>query len=266
MSAVDGTFTVNDVIVSAMRRSGLIGPGQVAAGDDVLDAQNELSAMLAQWNSKTWLVWDKIDLSVLATGQLTPYTIGPSTYPGTTTATNADIITSTERPDRITAAYLRILGGQPAGGFGGQPVDVPLELITSAESYSDIALKQLTTFTKAFYYQPETPVGKIFFYPWPMAALYEMHVIVKNVFPLTLPLNLSFANLAPVARAAMIFNLARRLRQAYGKGLRPDPELNALCKDALETMRMAQVAAPQLTMPRMLQRTTHYNAFGDLTY
>lgn len=260
MSAIDGTLTVNDVVVAAMRRSGIVGPGQVASGDDVIDAQNELSYMLAQWNTKTWLVWDKIDVSVLSTGQSTPYTIGPQYYPGTTTATNAQIVTSTERPDRVEQAYIRILA------LSGQPVDQPLNLIPAAESYADVALKQLVAFPKAWYYQPETPVGNVYFYPWPQPAIYEMHLIIKNVFPLTLPLTTNLANLAPVCRAAMIYNLARRLRQAYGKGLRPDPELNGLAKDALETMRMSQIAAPQLVMPPMLRRPSHYNIYGDITY
>ena len=260
MSAIDGKLTVDEVIVSAHRRSGIIGPGQVASGDDVIDAQNEFSYMLAQWNTKTWLVWDKIDVSVLSTGQSTPYTIGPLDFPGTTTPTNAQIVTSTERPDRVEQAYIRIL---PQSGL---PVDQPLNLIPAAESYADIALKTLVAFPKAWYYQPETPVGSVYFYPWPQASIYEMHLIVKNVFPLLLPLTTNLANLAPVARAAMVYNLARRLRQAYGKGLRPDPELNALAKDSLETMRMSQVAAPQLVMPSMLRRPSHYNIYGDISY
>ena len=64
----------------------------------------------------------------------------------------------------------------------------------------------------------------------------------------------------------MVFNLAKRLRQNYGKGLRPDPELNAMAKDALETMRMSQIQAPQLTMPPLLRRPSHYNIYGDITY
>lgn len=260
MSAVDGTFTVADVITGSLRRSGIIALGESPAGDDTIDAQNELSYLLAQWNSKTWLVWDKIDLSVLSTGQATPYTIGPSTYPGTTTPTGAQIVTSTQRPDRVEQAYIRI---NPSSAV---PVDQPLELIPAAESYADIALKNLVAFPKGWYYQPESAVGNVYFYPWPQASLYEMHVIVKNVFPLTLPLTTSLANLPAVCRAAMIYELARRLRQAYGKGLRPDPELNALARDALATMRQAQIQAPQLTMPPMLRRPSHYNIYGDITY
>lgn len=252
MTAVDGTFTVSEVVTSAGRRAGILALGQTLAGDEVLDIQNELSYMLAQWNTKTWLVWDKIDLSVVSDGRSTPYTIGPAT---------SDIVV-TLRPDRIEESYIRILGG--TGGGGNVPVDQPLELIPSAESYSHIALKKLVAFPKGWYYQPETPRGNIYWYPWPQAALYEMHIIVKNAFPLTLPLNTDLSTLAPVSRAAMIFNLARRVRQAFGK--RPDPSLDSLAKDSLETMRMSQVQAPQLTMPPMLRRPSHYNILGDISY
>jgi hypothetical protein len=64
----------------------------------------------------------------------------------------------------------------------------------------------------------------------------------------------------------MKFNLARRLRQGYGKGSRPDAELNILAADSLETMRNAQIQAPELVMPPLLVRPSHYNIFGDITY
>ncbi len=256
MSTVDGTFTVNDVVIAALRKSGIIGLGQTPAGDDVLDAQNDLSDMLAQWNVKTWLVWDRIDLAVTSDGRFTPYTIGP----GTTGPVVAADIPVTLRPDRIESSYIRILTNS------GQPVDQPLELIPSSESYADIALKQLVAFPKGWYYQPSTPNGNIYWYPWPQASIYEMHIIVKDAFPLILPLNTSLATLPPPMRAAMKFCLAQRLRQAYGKGLRPDPELNKLAKDALETIRVSQVQVPQLVMPPMLRRPSHYNIYGDITY
>ena len=257
MSAVDGTFTVNDVVVAALRKSGIIGLGQVSTGDDVLDAQDDLSDMLAQWNTKTWLVWEKIDLSVVADGRNTPYTIGPTVN---NVAADIPLASTYTRPDRVEASYIRILV------TSGQPVDQPLEMIPSAESYSEIALKKLVAYPKGYYYEPASPQGKIFFYPWPQASLYEMHVIVKNAFPLTLPLNTDLSTLPAVGRAAMKFCLAQRLRQGYGKGLRPDPELNKLARDALTTMRMSQIQAPQLTMPALLRRPSHYNIYGDITY
>jgi hypothetical protein len=122
-------------------------------------------------------------------------------------------------------------------------------------------------FSKAVFYDTASPVGNLFVYPWPQGGgLYEIHIIVKNSFPLTLPLNTNLAMLPAPARAAMKFCLAKRLRQSYGKGLRPDPELNALARDALETMRNSQIQVPELVMPAMLTSRGKYNIFGDITY
>jgi hypothetical protein len=249
MSAVDGLFTVGDVCIQALKKSGIVGLGQAAAGEDMIDAQNDLSDMLAQWNVKTWLVWDKLDIGFVSTGQTTGYTVGP-----------AGQYALTPRPDRVEAAYIQITN------TSGLPVSQPLKIIPSREQYSRIALKTLVSFPKAVFYDSASPLGFLYFYPWPSASIYTLNVIVKNVFPLILPLTLSLANLPPATRAAMKFNLAVRLRQAYGKGLRPDPELKLLAKDALATMRNSQVQVPELVMPPMLQNSSKYNIFSDQTY
>lgn len=250
MSAVDGLFTVNDVVLTALRKSGIVGLGQYPDGSDVLDAQNDLSDMLAQWNVKTWLTFDKLDMGFVSDGRSLPYTVGP-----------AGNFAVTQRPDRIEAAYLRIIVNS------GQPVDQPLKQLFSMEDYSRVALKKLIAFPKAYFYDTASPTGNVYFYPWPSASLYEMHIIIKNAFPLILPLNLSLVGLPAECRAAMKFCLARRLRQAYGKGLRPDPELNALAKDAEATMRNSHVQVPELKMPKaVLGRGNHYNIYGDTTY
>lgn len=251
MSAVDGGLTVNDVVTAALKRSGILGLGQTMDGSDILDAQNDLADMLAQWNVKTWLTFDKLDVGFVSTGiSAVGYTVGPGG--------NFNV---TPRPDRIEAAYVRQIVN------AGQPVDQPLRVISSREDYSRVALKQLISFPKAVFLDTASPVGNIFVYPWPNAALYEIHIIIKNAFPLTLPLNLSLAGLPAECRAAMKFNLARRLRQSYGKGLRPDPELNAMAQDALDTMRYSHIQVPELTIPAAaLGRGAKYNIFSDQSY
>ena len=251
MSAVNGTYVVNDVVIAALRKSGIVGLGQTPNGSDMLDAQDDLSDMWAQWNSKTWLVWDKVMMvGPTSTGQITPYTVGP-----------VGQFNVTVRPDRVEAAFVRILNVP-----NGIPVDQPLKLMPAAEDYSNIALKELVAFPKAAYYDPASPLGNLNIYPWPQAGEYAIGITFKNAFPLVLPLTTDVSGLPPVARAASKFCLARRLRQGYGKGLRPDPELNALAKDALTTMRAAQVMVRELTMPALLQRPSHYNIYGDLNY
>jgi hypothetical protein len=250
MSAVDGVFTVSDVVTAGLRKSGIIGLGQTPDGSDVLDAQNDLSDMMAQWNVKTWLTFERLDIGFVSDGRSTAYTVGPGG--------NFNV---TPRPDRVEAAYLRILGGAPV-----QPVDQPLKVVPSMEEYSTIALKKLVAFPKVVFLDTASPVANLLVYPWPNAAIYETHIIIKNAFPLILPLTTDLSMLPAECRAALKFNLARRLRQAYGKGLKPDPELNAMAKDGLETMRNSHVQVPELKMPAMLRRPSHYNIFGDVSY
>ena len=255
MSANDGTFTVNDVISEALKKSGVLGLGQSIGGEDVLDAQNDLSDMLAQWNVKTWLVFEKLDSAFVSDGRYGPpnstaYTVGPAgNFPFNT------------RPDRVEAAYVRILT------TSGQPVDQPIKQIPSRESYAQIALKELVAYPKSYFYDTASPLGNLYVYPWPSASLYEIHIITKNLYNYTtLPLTTDLSMLPGETRAALKFCLARRLRQAYGKGLRPDPELNALAKDAEATMRASHVQVPELVLPRAINRWSKYNIYGDQTY
>lgn len=280
MSAIDGTFTVNDVVMSALRKAGIIGQGNSVYpnGFDVLDAQNDLSDMLAQWNNETWLVWNKVDLGFVSDGRAGPgrggaYTVGPGGN-----------FNCNPRPDRVEAAYLRILPTTVIVG-SGQPVDQPLDEIPARESYSRIALKSLVAFPKAYFYDtsatigggalqnstPYTPtptsLGNLYVYPWPQASVYETHIIIKNSFPLVLPMNTDLSGIPPHYRAAMKFNLAWRLRQAYGKGLKPDQTLERLARASLTQIRQSQVQVPELVLPQMvLGRGALYNIYGDIFY
>jgi hypothetical protein len=248
MSAVDGVLTVADVVTSALRKSGIIGLGQTPDGSDILDAQNDLSDMLAQWNVKTWLVFERLDTGFVSDGRFVPYTVGPGG--------NYNFVS---RPDRVEAAYLRILSSTP-----GQPVDQPLRIIPSREEYSNIALKQLVAFPKGIFYDTASPTANLFIYPWPQGALYETHIITKNSFPLILPLTQDLSTLPPETRPAMKYNLAQRLRNSYGK--KSDPGLDKLAKDSLETMRNSHIQVPELKMPSAIKGRSKYNIYGDTTY
>lgn len=273
MSAIDGTFTCQDVVYAALKKSGIMGLGQspYPSGSDVLDAQNDFSDMLAEWNAETYLTWGKLDLSFVSDGRAGPglggaYTVGPGG--------NYSII---PRPDRIEAAYLRILANTSISG-SGMPVDQPLKEIPAREQYARVALKQLVAFPKAYFYDSAatagggqapgtTSLGNLYIYPWPQAFLYETHIIVKSVFPLLLPLNTDLSGIPPQYRGTMKFCLAQRLRQAYGKGLRPDTELNKLARAGLWKLRQSNVQVPELRMPQMvLGRGALYNVFGDVFY
>lgn len=241
----------SDIVSQALKKAGILGDGQTAGGGDLSDGLTDFGDMLALWNEKRWLVWHEIDTGVTSDGRITPYSVGPT-----------GSFALSPRPSRIGAAYVRMLN-QP----GGLPVDTPLTVLESYEQFSRIALKTLVSFPKYVFLDTGFPNGQLYVYPWPNASLYQIHIVTKDSFPVSLSNNASFANYPPFTIPGMKFNLARILRQAYGKGLRPDGELNNLAQDALDTIRAAQVQVPELLMPKMLLGSpTIYNIFGDYSY
>lgn len=235
-----------DIVIAGLKKSGIVGLGQTPDGSDTIDALADLNDMIAQWASQRWMVYSELDMSFVSTGQTTPYSVGPGG--------NYNI---TARPDRIEAAYLRQLINPP-----GLNVDTPLKVIPSREEYSGISLKPLTSFPLYVFLDTAFPTANLFVYPWPNASIYEVHLILKNVFPVYLintPVSLPGQYLA-----AMKFNLAKRLRQAYGKGLRPDPELNALARSSLDIVKQSNLQVPELIMPQVLTgMSSGYNIFSD---
>jgi hypothetical protein len=239
--------TAQDIVTQSFKKAGLLGLGQTMDGGDFADGLSDLGDMLALWNEKRWLVWHLIDFALLASGQIVPYTVGPGGN-----------FNMSPRPTRIEAAYVRQMPNTVT------PVDTPLRVVQSYEDWSRIAVKQLISYPKYIFLDTAFPIGQLHLYPWPNAGIYEIHIVVKDVFPVTLTNTTSFANYPPMTIPAMKFNLARWMRQAYGKGLRADPELNAMANDALETMRNSQVQVPELNMPRLLIAVPNlYNIFAD---
>jgi hypothetical protein len=238
--------TAADIVTAGLKKSGIVGLGQTPDGSDTIDALADLNDMLAQWTTQRWMVWNEVDLSFVSTGQTTPYTVGPSGN-----------YAVTPRPDRIEAAYLRQLINPP-----GLNVDTELKVIPSREEYSTLSLKPLVSFPLYVFLDSAYPTGNLYIYPWPNASIYETHIILKGALPvLTITSTISMPG---QYIAAMKFNLAKRLRQAYGKGLRPDPELNALARSSLDIVKQSNLQVPELVMPKVLISIgSGYNIFSD---
>ena len=235
--------TVGELITSSLKKAGVLGVGNVALSEDSNDAFNDLNQMVAQWNRKRWLVYRTVDTSFVSTGAAS-YTVG--------SGGNFNI---TPRPARIVSAFFRMVNLAVPN-----QVDYPLEILNSREDYNRIQLKRLATWPSFLFYDPVVTTGII--YPWPVvpATDYEIHITTFVVIA-------AFTGLAqnvtlPAEYEAMIvWNLARRLRVAYQ--LPPDPELNGLAKDALETVRGANVSIPRLTIPQDLLGPGRYNVYSN---
>lgn len=243
------TATGADIVNYGLKKSGILGVGMVASSEDFTDALADLNDMISQWSTKKYLTWGELDVSFVSNGTTTGYTVGPG---GNFNVSPA--------PDHVEAAYVRQLQASP-----GLPVDTPLRVVQSREDYSRFSIKQnFISFPEYVFLDTSTfPTNTLFVYPWPNASIYEVHILLKNVMPI-LALNSILSNWPPVYMAALKFNLARRLRQAYGKGMNPDTELNKLAQDALETLRGSNMQVPQLQMPSQLVRqSSGYNILND---
>jgi hypothetical protein len=244
------SYTAADMINLALKNASLLGVGQTALQEDINDVFRLLNGMLGVWSRSRWLIWHLIDISV-ATPESTKreYSIGPGgdfDFP---------------RPDRLEGAYFRQFVANPAGSG---PVDFPLTILQSMEDYSQIALKYLTTWPTAVFYDAAYPLGQIYPTPIPNVANSELHVLIKdtlNQFPtLTTP-----CNLPPEYFEAIWSNLALRIGATW-----PGANVNALtiglAKASLQVIRKANAQVPRLRLPRSLVRLPLYNIFSGQTY
>lgn len=234
------------IVTAALKKAGILGVGQTPLAEDTNDAYDDLQDMLGQWQRKRWLIYHLVDYEKTGTGALY-YTVGPG-----------GDFNITPRPDKIESAFFRqLVQSQP------NQVDYPLQIIEAREDYNLIALKQLQSFPQYVFYDAGFPVGKV--YPWPLiqSNLYSLHITVKATLA-------QFTSLAQVIElpleyfAALKFNLALRLKQAYQMPV--DPALVALAKDSLNVIRNANTQIPRLQIPSSLIRPGIYNIYSDQYY
>lgn len=239
--------TTRDVLTFALKKSGVLGVGRPASASDIDDALSDFQDLLAQWTRKRWMNWDTLNVGKVSTGALT-YTAGPG-----------GDYNVTPRPTRIRSAFLRNLNQSGINNL----VDTPVEVIPSREEYDRISLKSLVSFTQYVFLDTAYPLAIVRPYPVPNANIYSLFLTFSDVMPqVTVDTDLSTfpAEYLP----AMKFVMARRLRQSYGKGMKPDPELNAMAREALNVIEQANLQIPELVMPKTLTANSPgYNILSD---
>ena len=239
--------TVNDVITEAFKKAGLLGLGQTMDGGDMVSAVSDFNDMVSQWNTQRWMIWDLVNIGFVSTGA-SPLTVGP--------AGNFPLAV---RPNRIESCFQRQIVSS------GLNVDTPIEIIPSWEEYSRLSLKSLQSFGLYCFYDGAFPVANLFLYPIPNPTIYEIFIQVKDAIPTFTAATIGTTiNIPPYYIAALKFNLAKRFRQGYGKGLKPDPELNALARSSLDIVKQSALQVPELVMPKVLIRqSSGYNILSD---
>lgn len=223
--------TTGDLITFVLRASGINGVGQTPSAEDANTGLQWLRNLMAQWQRKRWMIWNEQEVSLISTGA-NFYTIGPG----------QDF--DTARPDKIHSAWCRL---QPFGG--PNPVDLPLAIIEAKEDWAGITIKDLVSLPAAVFYDSSFPVGRVFFWPVPSAAHYEMHLVLKASLPvyttLTDPLAVPDEYLE-----AMTWWLCVRMQMSYG--LPSNRDHVAAMKEAMNTVMLANTQIPQLGIPAAL--------------
>ena len=236
--------TPQSIISFALRSIGVGAVGQSALAQDNTDAFDMLNGMLGQWNRKRWLIWHLVDTAFTVTGAQS-YTVGPGG--------NFNI----PRPDRLETAYFR----QTVSAVPNQ-VDYPLQLLQSREDYSSIALKTLTSWPQFIFYDSAYPIGAVYPWPLPTAALGDLHIVTKDNLVQFSSLTQNI-NLPPEYTEAIWSNLAVRLAAMY-PGVELNPVTAGLAKASLATIRGANTQIPQMSMPSGVGiAPTLYNIFSD---
>lgn len=241
--------TVSDVITEAWKKAGLLGSGQSMSGDDTVSGVADFNDMVAQWQTQRWMTWGLQELNITSSGTTTGYTVGPTGQfnPGFT-------------PTRLEYAFQRQIV------TSGLNVDTPFQIIPSREEYSRLSLKSLQSFgLYAFLDTSSFPLAKLLLYPWPQATIYAIYIGVKAALPVFTVATIGTTLSIPAHYiSALKFNLAKRYRQAYGKGLRPDPELNAMARSSLDVVKQSNLQIPELVMPEtLIRQSSGYNILSD---
>lgn len=228
---------VQQLLTNMLVDAGIVGIDEEIEQPILNRAFTQINWLLAQWARKRYLCYRIQDYSFVSTGANT-YSVG---------AGPANAININPRPDRMEYAFLRFLNQQPTGGLF---VDLPIDVIPSHEDYARIVVKTIGTLPWRMFYDPKWPVGELFPWPIPQPSIYEIHVGFKVVLPRFSSL-LQPINFPPEYEAALNWCGARRLRVSYQ--MPPDPEINALARDALNAIRLANVAVPTLSIPMVLR-------------
>ncbi len=235
------------IITDAYLMAGVVGQGQALSAPDINLGLRRLNGMASLWNTQRYLIWNLLEIGKISDGRTTAYTVGPG----------GDYACD-RRPDRIEFAYVRQLIQNQ-----GLPVDTPLTVWQAREQYDQNSLKKnFVSYPSGVFLDTAWPQGSLLCYPWPTASLYQIFIAVKNVLPVFTPTTL-LSSIPDQYVEALKLNLARRIRQNYGKGMKPDLELNAQAKSALNVLRNSNVQVPELTYPAGISGRGQYNIYSD---
>lgn len=199
------TTTLKDVCTNALLEINQVAAGDTPGPDDIDFVFKKALLIFDSWNARRDAVYADQFQTFTLTPSLQPHTIGPT---GT--------FVTTQRPVTLEGARL-IFATQ-----GNPSTEIEVQ---DASWWSGRSLKSMTSDVPTdVYYEPDWPLGKLFFWPVPETA-YQVELWTRQVFAaLALTDPFSFP---PGYQAAVTLTLAEDISGPFGKPISRDLERRA---------------------------------------
>lgn len=186
-------MTAREHIKAAMRLIGVLASGENPSADEASDALGAFNRMLGTWANDGLLVYQKTreTFSLVAAQQMRTIGSGGNF--------------STSRPVLLLNAGIIV-----------NSIEYPVDLINT-DQWAAIQNKSVTSeIPSKIYYEPESPLGKLYFWPVPSAANSVALYSNKPFSTLTLETDISY----PTGYdAAIVSNLAKIIAPEFGKSI-----------------------------------------------
>ncbi len=194
--------TARDVIKKAMKKIGVLAPGEDPTAAEAVDALDSLNSLLSSWSGDSLITPATVQESFALIASQNSYTIG--------SGLNFD----TSKPLRVVGAFIR----------DSSNIDYPVTLLTR-NRYNALSDKTTEGRPTNLFYDPgiaqqATQTGTIYLYLTP-DAVYTLYLVSEKAF--TEFSNLTTAFTFPdTYKRAMIYNLAVELAPEYERAVSPD--------------------------------------------
>ncbi len=218
--------TIGDVINSALRASGVLGVGQTALPRDIADGLDLANTLLTEWQINRWLVYDLVDVAFTSTAAAS-YTVGPG----------GNFVTSAPRPDKIDAAYARLISSGK---------DTILYPFMAREGYDRVQNKSAVGDPCFFFYDPGLgTTGTIYFAPVPDVT-FSLRLSVKSSLG-QFAATTDTITLPQPYIVALLWNLAAAYRPYFQ--MDEDPQVSMRAQNSLLMMVNSIAQVPTAVQP-----------------
>lgn len=214
-------MTGRELVTAALKKLGVIAPGESLASAEAVDALAELNRMISSWSNESLLIH-----AVVRETPLT-LTVSDATY------TMGTAGSFTNRPQSIDSALIRDETSSPA-------VEYPVRLLTLDEYTAIPAKDSEADYPTDLYDDGGYPLRTLTLYPVPSAA-HKLVLFTKRILTEIATLDTSLS-VPPGYEDAMVYGLAIRLAPEYGKTV--SQEVALIATESKANIKRANMKTP----------------------